>query len=194
MLDIEDYLKFEEIYGVFLKYSNNQNDNHEKKVMHYAGMIADSLDDTFTFSIEEKHLLFYSAILHDIGRYLGKKSHHKHTSYIINNDEVFNVVPENLRGMLALIAAGHRKAIGKSITEYEMGDQDIIQKLAAVLRLSDALDHTHNAEVNISSIQICKENLIIHIYGRDSVKITNKAIEKSDLFTESFNMRVKIIC
>ncbi|MGE5627650.1 MAG: HD domain-containing protein [Solirubrobacterales bacterium] len=194
MQDIAEFLKYEDVYGVLMKYSKCQGDTHEKKVILYAGMIADSLDEVFTFSSEERNLLLYSAILHDIGRYIGKKSHHKHTSYIINNDETFNAVPSNLRAMLALVAAGHRKALGKALSDYNLEEKEVIQRLASVLRLSDALDHTHCAEVTINNIQICRENLIIYIKGRDSVKITNKAMEKADLFKESFNMDVKIIC
>ncbi|MPN23809.1 hypothetical protein SDC9_171202 [bioreactor metagenome] len=192
MMDIQNYLQYDDIYAVLQKYITFRDHSHEKKVSEYARIIVNSLDPTFSFSTEERNMLEYSAYLHDIGYFINKKSHHKHTSYIIFNDPTFNCLPLDLRSILALVSRGHRKSIGKSINDHTYSEQTIIRRLASVLRLADSIDHMHEVDVCIDEIVISKEHLILYLKGRDIIKVIKRINEKSDLFRENFNMDVLV--
>lgn len=191
---IQDYLKYEDVCSVLRKYITYRNHSHEKKVSKYAERILDSIGTAFPFSGGERNMLQYSAYLHDIGYFIDKKGHHKHTRYIILNDPAFDCLPLNLRSMLALVSGGHRKSIGKSIREHTPGEQKTILKLASILRLADALDHTRDAEVRINEMCLSKDCFMISLEGGDAVKILGRIKEKSDLFRENFNMEVLVEC
>lgn len=194
MMYVQDYLKYDDICSVLKKYIIHRNHSHEMKVSEYAERIMDSIDTAFPFSGEERDMLLYSAYLHDIGYFIDKKSHHKHTRYIILNDPAFDCLPLNLRSMLALISGGHRKSIGKALREHTPDEQETILRLASVLRLADALDHTHDADVCINKMCLHKDCFVICLKGRDAVKILSRIKEKSGLFRESFNLEVLVEC
>jgi len=193
-MHIQDYLKCEEVCSVLRKYITFRNHSHEIKVSEYAERILSSIGTVFPFSEGERSMLKYSAYLHDIGYFIDKKGHHKHTRYIILNDPAFDCLPPNLRSMLALVSGGHRKSIGKSIREHTPGEQKAILKLASILRLADALDHTHDAELRIRKMCLCKDSFMLLLEGRDAVKVSDRIKEKSDLFRENFNMEVLVEC
>ncbi len=193
-MHIQDYLKYEDVCSVLRKYITFRNHSHEKKVSEYAERIVASIGTVFTFSGGERDMLQYSAYLHDIGYFIDKKGHHKHTRYIILNDPAFDSLPVNLRSMLALVSGGHRKSIGKSISEHTPGEQTTILKLASILRLADALDHTHDAEICIEEMHLSEDRFMISLGGRDAVKVSDRIEEKADLFRENFNMEVQVKC
>lgn len=193
-MHIQEYLKYEDVCSVLRKYITFRNHSHEMKVSEYAEKILSSIEAAFPFSGEERSMLQYSAYLHDIGYFIDKKGHHKHTRYIILNDPAFDCLPPNLRSMLALVSGGHRKSIGKSIREHTPGEQNTILRLASILRLADALDHTHDAEVCINEMCLCKDCFMLSLEGRDAAKVSGRIKEKSDLFRENFNMEVLVEC
>ena len=57
---------------------------HAAEVAKYAVMIFDALNESVCkFSDREKEYLVQAAKLHDIGYFVGKKSHHKHSMKMI---------------------------------------------------------------------------------------------------------------
>ncbi len=190
MEDIADYLNYDEACHVLQKYIIWRSHEHENKVSENAVIILDSLRDIFTVSKAEYNMLQYSAMLHDIGCFINKNAHHKHTSYIIYNDSAFDCLPVNIRSILALVAAGHRKSMGKSIKNHNEHEQVFIMRLASILRLADALDHTHNIDVRINNIKADHDSLVIFLKGEDTYIAADRTAKKSDLFRECFNLEV----
>jgi exopolyphosphatase/guanosine-5'-triphosphate,3'-diphosphate pyrophosphatase len=191
---MQDYLKYDDVCSVLQKYILFRNHSHEMKVSEHAERILASVDTVFSFSSMERSMLKYSAYLHDIGYFIDKKGHHKHTRYLILNDPAFNGLPLNLRSMLALISGGHRKSIGKSIKEHTANEQTTILRLASILRLADAIDHVHDADICIDEICLRKKCFMIYLKGKDAIKVSDRIKEKSELFRENFNMEVLVEC
>ena len=74
IVNIENYLKEDELTTILNKYIIYRKHSHEKKVVSFALALFEMLETTFTFSFEERNLLKYSATLHDIGYFLGSKN------------------------------------------------------------------------------------------------------------------------
>jgi exopolyphosphatase / guanosine-5'-triphosphate,3'-diphosphate pyrophosphatase len=96
-------------------------------------------------------VLELAALLHDIGEVVHRRSHHKHSEYMILNGRIPGLAsPE--REMVAAVARAHRKSApdGKKHGNYAAlppARQLEVRKLAALLRLADALDADHRQKI-----------------------------------------------
>ncbi|HEY8142495.1 MAG TPA: HD domain-containing protein, partial [Kofleriaceae bacterium] len=91
------------------------------------------------------------ALLHDIGEVVHRQSHHKHSEYMILNGRIPGLEsPE--REMVAAVARAHRKSVPEpkkhnSYAVLASGKQAEVRKMAALLRIADALDADHRQKI-----------------------------------------------
>jgi exopolyphosphatase/guanosine-5'-triphosphate,3'-diphosphate pyrophosphatase len=194
MLNIATYLSEIELFKILDKYNVSDIASHSKKVSINSLRLLDSLSPYYEFKDEERNLLYYSALLHDIGYFINKENHHKHTKYIILKEPLLNNVPNNLRDNLALIASGHGKSIDDTLDFYPHKEKVIILKLVSILRIADALDHKHNLNVSLEQVKIINHILIIQIKGQSSKTIIKAIEKKSCLFSKIYNIPVCVEC
>lgn len=189
IINIENYLKEEQLFIILNKYIIYRKHTHEKKVVSFALDLFDILKTTFNFSFEERNLLKYSAFLHDIGYIIDSKMHHKYTKDIILNDEIFNNLPGELRLMLAIVSSSHRQSISDEINFFNRKKQKKLLKLIALLRVADVLEHKSILEF---SFEKNINTLIIHVKNTCSKKLIKKIFKKSILFRELFLTNIEI--
>jgi exopolyphosphatase/guanosine-5'-triphosphate,3'-diphosphate pyrophosphatase len=194
MHNIATYLSESEILKVLDKYNVLDIGTHEKKVSIYALRLLDSLNPYYEFKNEERNLLYYSALLHDIGYFINKEKHHKHTKYIILDDALLDNIPSNLRENLAIIASSHGKSIDDTLDIYSYNRNFIIQKLVSILRVADALDHKHNLGVSLEQVELINHVLNIQISGQASNLILKNIKKKSLLFSKVYNIPIYVEC
>jgi len=194
MLNITNYLNDSELLKILDKYNVFDISTHCRKVSSCALRLFDSLNPNNEFKIEERNLLYYSAILHDIGYFINKENHHKHTKYIILKEPLLDNLPSVLRENLALIASGHGKYIDDCIQYYPYKDKIIILKLISLLRIADSLDHKHNLHVTLENVEMKKSILNIQIRGTASNIILKKFKKRSSLFSKVYNIPIYIDC
>jgi exopolyphosphatase/guanosine-5'-triphosphate,3'-diphosphate pyrophosphatase len=144
----------------------------------------------------ERLLLRVAAMLHEVGGFVSTRAHHKHSYYLLANSEVFGLGREE-QEVVALAARYHRRnSPRKSHPEYMAMQRDqrvIVSKLAAMLRVADALDHGHAQLVNITSLERRDSELVIHARGGGDMTLERRSLEgKSDLFEEIFGLRVRL--
>ncbi|KPU42362.1 guanosine-5'-triphosphate,3'-diphosphate pyrophosphatase [Oxobacter pfennigii] len=187
MENIDIFLKNNNTFELLNKYAYEDEHVHEKKVTIYALMIFDLLNKDMLTVFSHRNMLKYSSFFHDLGRFINKKNHHKHTRYIILYDKYFDCLPYNLRSMLSLIAGGHKKSIDKDIKYHDLHEQQIIMKLTSILRIADALDNRHNKNIAVKKIEVTPTELIIFMQEEDLSKISRKLHKKSALFKEYYN-------
>lgn len=194
MLNIANYLNNIELFKVLDKYNVFDMATHEKKVSRYALRLFDSLYPYYEFKNEERNLLYYSAILHDIGYFINKDNHKQHTRYIILKEPLLNNIPAILRNNLALIASAHGKSIDASLDFYPLKEKIDILKLISLLRIADALDHKHNLQVSLEKVELRNNSLNIQIKGDASSIILKKLKKKSTLFSKIYNIPLYTNC
>jgi exopolyphosphatase/pppGpp-phosphohydrolase len=107
----------------------------------------DDLTPWHGFSKNERELLKYAALLHDIGWITGEQGHHKTALNIIMNTATLPF-PARERLIVGLVARYHRKSHPDTrhplYASLEPADRRIVAVLAAILRIADALDRSHN--------------------------------------------------
>ena len=139
-------------------------------------------------------LLYVSALLHDIGHAVSARSHHKHSLYLITHGELFGLSREDLL-LAALTARYHRRSSPKPLHEGYAGldwkKRISVAKLAALLRIADALDRSNSQR--IKALQCTRERgrLVISVSGADDLSLEQLAVrQKGSLFKEIFGMSV----
>ena len=98
----------------------------------------------------ERSLLEYAALLHDIGHHISYPGHHKHTYYLIKNGDLRGFQPAEVE-VLANVARYHRRGHPRrkhpGFGGLPKPAQRVVQVLAGLLRVADALDRSHKQVV-----------------------------------------------
>jgi Exopolyphosphatase len=186
-------MKDEEIYSIMEKYIIHRSKKHEEKVAYYALLIFDELNKKIALSKEERNLLKYCALLHDIGYYVDKKAHHMHSKNMILQEVWFEILPQDLRLKLALICGSHRKVLLNEVMKFNKEEQQSLLILISILRMADALEDKRIRDIEFKERSENEADLIIYIRDGDSENCIKKVTKKSMLMKEIFNINI-IFC
>ena len=119
---------------------------HSHRVAEIAVQIFRQIPHLHGLGEREGQLLRYAGILHDIGYYIGYTRHHKHGYYLVMNCDLRGFTPEE-RNVLANLVRYHRRAVPSSshapFAALTAAGQKTVKRLAAILRIADALDRSH---------------------------------------------------
>ncbi len=171
--------------------------NHALQVMNLSMKLFNCLIPLHRLEKSALRYLQLAAILHDVGHAVGPTKHHKHSYYLIRNSEMMGVSDDELE-MIANIARYHRKAhpASEHYTYQQLGKADkiLVTKLAAILRIADALDREHKSQVTDISCAI--------EIGKVTIKLTTDSdcvlerwslAERAKLFEELFGTKIEAV-
>jgi len=170
--------------------------HHADHVCNLAVRLYDELKKQRWLNIENKILLQAAAILHEVGIFINSRAHHKHSYYIIANAEAFGFDPRELE-IIAHIARYHRRSRPKTshveYTRLSRKEKMIINKLAAILRVADALDANRTQDIKDFTCRIENDELIITPSCRGDLTLERRALEmKGDLFEEVYVLKARL--
>jgi exopolyphosphatase / guanosine-5'-triphosphate,3'-diphosphate pyrophosphatase len=127
---------------------------HALQVARLALQLFDATRRLHRLGSRERELHEFAALLHDVGRSVSASKHHRHSSYLIRNGALEAFAPEEV-SVIAAIARFHRGAIPRlsheEIAQLPSGVRAAVLRLAAILRVADALDRSHGAARGIAS-------------------------------------------
>ena len=177
-----------EKYGVDPKHSAN--------VARLALRLFDQLQAEHGLGRRQRLLLQAAAMLHEVGRFIHTRAHHKHGYYIIANTEIFGLSREE-REIVALVARYHRRSCPKnSHLEYTALPRPmrmVVCKLAALLRLADALDRGHAQQVRELTCHPGDGELVIRVEGVADLTLERRGLDaKGDLFADIFGLKIRL--
>jgi exopolyphosphatase/guanosine-5'-triphosphate,3'-diphosphate pyrophosphatase len=139
-------------------------------------------------------LLMAAAMLHEVGHYVSERSHHKHSMYLIANSELFGLSQRD-RLIVALLARYHRRTTPKPTHEgymdLEREDQVVVVKLAAILRVADALDSSYSQRIR--EIRCVREpgRLVVETPGVMDLSMETMSMRgKSGMFQDVYGMEI----
>ncbi len=156
---------------------------HARHVAGLARQLFRSLQSEHRMDARCETLLYAAALLHETGLFVGLSGYHKHSYYLIMHSELFGLNSQDHK-LVALIARYHRRASPKPTHDvFAQLDRDcrvIVSRLAGILRVAVALDHSGSQRVRDIDCLIEKNRLI--------VTVTNTA---GDLSLERMELRQK---
>jgi len=169
---------------------------HARRVCAYAMELLTFLRDRHDFSTRDEMILSVAALLHEIGLFIRPSSHHKHAHYLIANSDVFGLGRQDVE-LAAMVARYHRRSTPKTTHGFYMQrsreDRLTVSKLAAILRVANALDFLKD-----------RQSLPIRLRERDGVLtvmtdaftnfpvIQRRVGARADLFEQVYGLRVAI--
>jgi exopolyphosphatase/guanosine-5'-triphosphate,3'-diphosphate pyrophosphatase len=178
----------------FLGEKFNYDRKHADAVSKYALEIFSSMKKIHGLKKRDRLLLRVASILHDVGQFLNNRQHHKHSYYLIKNSQIPGLSSNELE-LVAVIARYHRRGLPKaSNVEYMQleGEERVkVSKLAAILRVADALDRSHNSKFGTLNISFNSGRMIMAPDSK-SMDISTESLalkSKSDLFIETYGIK-----
>ncbi|NQT51507.1 HD domain-containing protein [bacterium] len=171
---------------------------HCEQVARLAAQLFDALAPLHGLGAQELEWLLCAALLHDIGLSVSPARHHKHSFRLILESHL-PALADDEKSLVAHIAHYHRKAPPKSThAAFDALDdraQDIVRRLAALLRLADGLDRAHEDAV------AC---LRAHAVSSDAWQVTLEgtgdldhaawgAARKAGLFGETYGVELRLV-
>ena len=167
---------------------------------HHVAMLAtrlfDELREEHGLSDRERLLLQTAGILHDVGIYVSLRSHHKHSQYLLAASQIFGLSDEET-AVVSNIARYHRGASPQQshlpYVALDRGDRLLVTKLAAILRLANALDAEHLQKIQNLRLARGENSWVLELEGAGDITMEQMAAKaRTDMFVEVFGRQLVI--
>ncbi|MBP9733652.1 MAG: HD domain-containing protein [Candidatus Omnitrophica bacterium] len=170
---------------------------HSSLVGQTALKIFDALKGEHGMGSRERTLLEVSATLHDIGSYISPAGHHKHSAYLVESSEIFGLRKAD-KMIVSNIVRYHRRSTPKathaSYASLPRQDRAVVSKLAAILRVADSLDATHQQKIKNLEFEVGDKAFTVWVSDAlADVSAERESLQdKGDLFADVFGLPVVI--
>lgn len=173
----------------------NWHEDHSTQVSRIALKLFDEFQEKHKLTPDDRELLEYASLLHDIGYHISHRKHHKHALYLILNSDLRGFNEEEIQ-VMAHVARYHRRAVPKKshelFSELPKDMQDRIKKLSGILRVADGLDRSHYQ--NVIDLEVRKEKpvmIFVSTVNDPQLEIWG-ATHKKELFEKMVGSEVTI--
>jgi exopolyphosphatase/guanosine-5'-triphosphate,3'-diphosphate pyrophosphatase len=169
-------------------------ENHAERVRELSVLLFSEVKNEHQLNENHQLYLEVAALLHDIGLFVNSRSHHKHSLYLISSSELFGLSQDELK-LVANIARYHRRALPQrshaSFISLDRDERVVVSKLAAILRVSNALEKEHMQKITELKIRREGDQLILMAQNISDLTLERLALaSRSDFFREIFGMKM----
>jgi exopolyphosphatase/guanosine-5'-triphosphate,3'-diphosphate pyrophosphatase len=163
---------------------------HGRHVSMLATKLFDELRDEHRLSSRERLLLQTASLLHDVGIHVSLRAHHKHSQYLLAASQIFGLSADET-DVVANVARYHRGSLPQrshlAYLELDQHERLLVNKLAAILRVANALDAEHLQKVQDVRIVRGEKAWVLEIAGAGDVTMEQiAAAARADMFAEVF--------
>ncbi|HEX7241893.1 MAG TPA: Ppx/GppA phosphatase family protein [Longimicrobiaceae bacterium] len=170
---------------------------HALHVARTAGSLFDQLRELHGLDAADRRVLLAAAVLHDVGAYISRKRHHKHSLYLISQSELPGFAPGEI-WLVANVARYHRK--GEPTTDHDSferlspDERERVSRMSALLRVADALDREHLQAVESVRARVRKGELVLEVESSGDLLLERWALrQKAGLFSRLFGVEVRLV-
>ncbi|MDD3269952.1 MAG: HD domain-containing protein [Syntrophomonadaceae bacterium] len=168
-------------------------ENHAAHVANLALSIFDQTRMFHKLGVRERMYLQVAAILHDIGKFINLTQHEKHASNIIRYQEIIGLSKRDLN-IIANISRYHSEKVptfnDSRFRILKDDDKTMVSKLAAILKLADAMDITHKQKIKMVQVSNSRGRLEFHFFNSEEVLLEAWNFESHcDFFEEVMGIR-----
>ncbi len=165
--------------------------NHARNVADVAVRLFDFLQADHGLGARYRLLLRVAALLHEVGGFVSSRAHHKHSEYMISNSEIFGLNRNEIT-LVAQIARYHRRSVPQDSHPLYMSlpreTRVVVNKLAAILRVADALIRGNYRRAQDIRFQRQGDDLIVGLPGVGDMLLEERAIDTKGGFVRG-NLR-----
>ena len=161
-----------------------------------AGTIFMEMAEFHKLERSDRKLLEFAAILHDIGYFVSAAGHHRHALMMILTEPLTPFTRDEVK-IIANVARYHRKALpSPDHTVYgtlSEGDRRRVNCLAAMLRVADAMDHSHKGLIKELTCDITEDTVVFNVVADQDLPDESAAVaRRDDLFRAVFKKGVRL--
>jgi exopolyphosphatase / guanosine-5'-triphosphate,3'-diphosphate pyrophosphatase len=169
---------------------------HAQTAAEVALRLFDEIQAEHGLGPRQRLLLHVAALLHEVGNFVSNRSHHKHSYYLIANSEIFGLNREET-ALAAHVARYHRRSSPKpSHQEYMSLPREsrvTVSKLAAILRVADALSRSHAHGPCNLRFERQGDDLIVCVPDMTDLLLEQRAVHaKADMFEDIYGMKLRL--
>ena len=140
------------------------NQCHREIVLTFATQLFDRLKKVHHLTARDRLLLMVAALVHDVGSFINSQKHYQYSEDILTGVDFYGVSTVEQR-MIAAIARYHSAETPDSalrtVADFSPQQRLRIAKLAALLRLADALDDSRLQKITQLTVSIGENQITI---------------------------------
>ena len=172
-------------------------ERHAVQVGALAVTLFEDLADLHGLPLSARRLLEAAAVLHDIGTAVSFHKHHKHTLYLVANADVPGF-SDRERELVATVARYHRRSLPDrkraDLAHLSLAEITMVRKLAALLRLANALDASHQQPVRALRVVVEKGTVTLRLALRGPADLELWDVDREgELFRAVFRKRLEVV-
>lgn len=169
---------------------------HAMHVARLALRIFDQTQSLHHCRVRERELLEYAALLHEVGTHVSYQDHQKHSYYLISHAGLRGFTSDQV-AVVANVARYYRKATpseeDENFGQLSTWQKDIVCKLAAILRIADALDRGRRRAVRDVGVEAGDGKVRFRVRLRGNADVEMEAAERrAKYFGKVFEKSVEV--
>jgi exopolyphosphatase / guanosine-5'-triphosphate,3'-diphosphate pyrophosphatase len=166
---------------------------HAEHVRELSILLFDQLQPVHHLPAQARVQLEAAALLHDIGHMVSHRGHHKHGEYLALNGDIAGLEGRDRAIVAALVRYHNRKSAPAghhvAYSSLNNNDQRMARRLAAILRVAEALDHSHRQRVTNLHATFQRRAVGLQITANgDVTEDLRDAIRSAELFEKEFHV------
>ena len=165
---------------------------HAEHVRELCVMLFDHLQPLHHLPPQARVQLEAGALLHDIGHRITHRGHHKHGEYLTLNGDIPGLDGRDRNIVAAVVRYHNRKSTPNNdhpaYSALNNSEKRIVRRLAAILRIAEALDHSHRQRIQDLRASFQRGAVTIQLRTRgDATEDIRDAERSSNLFEREFH-------
>ncbi|MGH9085327.1 MAG: Ppx/GppA phosphatase family protein [Acidimicrobiales bacterium] len=173
---------------------------HSAQVARLALALFDAVRSRLDLDDAARELLEAAALLCNVGLFLSHAKHHKHTYYVIRSTDRLVGFTDHEVELIALVARYHRKSEPRAkhpeFAALDDGDQALVRRLAAILRVAVGLDRGHAGAVSGVDVADRDGSLVLALQPTDGQDVSLELYEagaRKDLLEQVLDARLEVV-
>ncbi len=168
---------------------------HAEHVRSLAASLFDQLAPVLGLPLEMRLLLEMAALLHDSGKAVHIKGHHKHGEYLVRNAE-FPGISDEVQAVLACLVRYHAKSEPEShhrlYASLSVRDRRVVRALSTLLRIAVALDAGGTQDIRGILVKTTRKRVRMRLYlAHGAAPTLAELSHKARPFEKEFGLRVR---
>ncbi|MEQ8200228.1 MAG: HD domain-containing protein [Syntrophomonadaceae bacterium] len=144
-------------------------EKHSQRVEEMALSIFDQMKTIHNLGERERLYLQVACILHDVGKYINADGHELHSGNVIRAQQILGFANREL-AIAANIARYHSQVVPAkwhdNYSSLDRGDQIMVSKLAAILKIANALNVSNKIPIPQLNLEITSSEAVFKVKSK----------------------------
>ncbi len=169
---------------------------HSRHVARLSLELFDQTRELHGLDDNDRELLEYGALLHDIGEHVSHENHDRHAAYLVAHGQLRGFDPGEILVLTALVRwhrRGEPKPSADLVGELDDESRERVRRLAAMLRIADGLDRSRKQVVTGLATRVSPSLVLVRLStdGDPELELWG-ARRKRELFERVFDRELEL--